>query len=304
MLHNSAIPTRIVSVVLMGVLGFPSAGIGEDWDVIIVSGQSNAVGYDADAERLPKDAVDERIPFWWRCGDPPPDDFDSVGPRKWTTLQPQPRGNPNPDKSVPRQYGNFSRPSGGFGPEIGMARSLGQDEGRRIAVLKVAFSGTSLLNDWNPRDPGPTGACYRALIEEYRLAAAAAKEQGDILRPRAFVWVQGESDANPEGAKRYPDAMLEMVAALRQAVETPDLKVLIGVNTRFGSLEKVTEKMQLVIDAQRAAAERDPLVVYVDCDGVTLANTAHFDTEGTLVVGRRFADAFRKLEAGGEKPRQ
>lgn len=275
---------------------FPMMAQGADWDLIIVAGQSNAVGYDADAEQLPADEIDGTVRFWWRCGDPPPDEFDSLGPRRWGPLQPQPRGNPNPDKAVPRQYGNFSRPAGGFGPEMGMARSLATDPGRKLAVLKVAFSGTSLLSDWNPQDPGPAGACYRALVSEFRVAVASAEEQGDRLIPRAFVWVQGESDSHPESAKLYADALTKFIAALRRDLTAPEMLALIGVNTRFGNLERITDNMQRVIEAQRKSADRDPLTLYVDCDGATLANPAHFDAQGTLDVGRRFAKAFRQLE--------
>ena len=36
---------------------------------------------------------------------------------------------------------------------------------------------------------------------------------------------------------------------------------------------------------------------YVDTSGVTYANGAHFDTAGTLEVGKRFAEALIKFEA-------
>ena len=42
-------------------------------DLLIVAGQSNAVGYDAKPGELPPSDADREIRFWWRCGDPPPD---------------------------------------------------------------------------------------------------------------------------------------------------------------------------------------------------------------------------------------
>ena len=56
----------------------------EPIDCILVAGQSNAVGYDADPDKLPADDADQKILFWWRCGDPPPDEHDSTCDGKWT----------------------------------------------------------------------------------------------------------------------------------------------------------------------------------------------------------------------------
>src|SRR4051812_18387638 len=73
-------------------------------DLILVAGQSNAVGYDAKPSDLPADPGDKDILYWWRCGDPPPDDFDSTSGGKWTHLQAVPRGNPDTSKKRARQY--------------------------------------------------------------------------------------------------------------------------------------------------------------------------------------------------------
>jgi hypothetical protein len=67
------------------------ASAAETRDLILVAGQSNAVGYDAYAEELPADPKDAATMFWWRVGDPPPDEFDGTSARRWTTLQFQPR---------------------------------------------------------------------------------------------------------------------------------------------------------------------------------------------------------------------
>ena len=142
----------------------------ETRDLILVAGQSNAVGYDAYAEELPGDAKDAATMFWWRVGDPPPDEFDGTSARQWTTLQFQPRTPAMPavdGKKVARQYGNFNlKTKGGFGPEVGMVRTLATKESRPLAVIKTAFSGTSVAADWNVGLPGQADACYRAMIDD------------------------------------------------------------------------------------------------------------------------------------------
>lgn len=267
----------------------------ETRDLLLIAGQSNAVGYDAKPSELPADEADKRVLFWWRTGDPPPDEFDTTSGGKWTHLQPQPKGNPAPKTKGPRQYGNFSNPDGGFGPEIGLARTLAAKEKRPLAILKAAWSGTGMAQDWNPADTGTGGSCYRALVSETKDAIAAAKAQGITLRLRALVWVQGESDANANAAPRYTQALGDMVSALRKELAAPDLIALVAVNTKFGGGKNAF--MPKIVEAQQALAAKVPRCAYVDTASATIANSAHYDTAGTLDVGRRFAEALLKLEA-------
>ncbi len=277
------------------ILGlFASVSAAETRDLILIAGQSNAVGYDAKLSELPADPADQKILFWWRCGDPPPDEFDSTSGGKWTRLQAQPQGHPKLPRQG-RQYGNFAQAEGGFGPEIGFGRALYGKKRPRLAIVKAAFSGTSMAQDWNPGDPGDGGSCYRALVQETKAASAAAKAQGITLRLRVLLWVQGESDANAQSAPRYEQALGVMLAALRRELAAPHLIVLLAVNTHFGSDQN--EFMPKIVAAQQALARRDMRCVYVDTATATIANSAHFDTAGTLDVGWRFAEALIKYEA-------
>jgi len=272
----------------------------ETRDLILVAGQSNAVGYDAYAEELPADAKDAQTMFWWRVGDPPPDEFDGTSAHQWTTLQFQPRTpamQGEAAKKVGRQYGNFNKKTkGGFGPEIGMVRTLATKESRPLAVIKTAFSGTSVAGDWNVGLPGKADACYRAMIEETKAALASAKSKEITLRPRAFVWVQGESDANAKDAPVYVANLSAMLRSLRTELDAPDLILLLGVNTRFGNGKNAF--MPKVVDAQKGVAAALPRARYVDTAGAeTLPPShTHFTAAGTLEVGRRFAEALLSLE--------
>ena len=289
---------KILSILCAFALFVGELSAAETRDLILVAGQSNAVGYDAKPSELPADAADKDILFWWRAGDPPPDEFDSTSGDKWTHLQPQPKGNPKTPK-FGRQYGNFANADGGFGPEIGLGRALFAKEKKPLAIVKAAWSGTAMAQDWNPADAGSGGSCYRALVSETKAAIAAAKAQGITLRVRALAWVQGESDANATASARYTQALGDLIAALRKDLEAPDLIALLAVNTKFGGGKN--SFMPKIVEAQQALAAKDPRCAYVDTAGATIANTAHFDTAGTLDVGRRFAEALVKFEAAGKK---
>lgn len=288
---------RILFVLLLFRCVSPNCIQAEEVDLILVAGQSNAVGYDAKPSLLPADERDREVLFWWRCGDPGPDEYDSTSGGKWTHLQPQPLGKPLKKSDKPRQYGNFAQADGGFGPEIGLARTLLTKEKRRLAIVKAAWSGTGIATDWDPQDTGVKGACFRGLIAETKLAIADANEQGVKLRPRAIVWVQGESDANPADAAKYAERLSALMAAVRTELNAPKLVALVGINTRFIGLEKINANVELVIKAQKEFAGKDGVAAYVDTDGVSHANAYHYDAAGTLEVGKRFAEALLKIEA-------
>lgn len=183
----------LLLIVLAGCAHSGSGDFAVKRDLVIVAGQSNAVGFDAYAYELPSDPTDEDVMFWWRVGDPPPDEYDVTSGSQWTHLQIQPRGTPRETataeakKKFPRQYGNFQKPEGGFGPEMGFAREWRTREKQPLAIVKVAFSGTALMQDWNPDDTGASGACYRALVSETKAAIAAARARHHASPARAHL---------------------------------------------------------------------------------------------------------------------
>jgi hypothetical protein len=177
-----------------------------------------------------------------------------------------------------------------------MVRTLATKESRPLAVIKTAFSGTSVAADWNVGLPGKADTCYRAMIDETKAAIASAKSKDVTLRPRAFVWVQGESDANAKDAAAYVANLSAMLKSLRSELDAPDLILLLGVNTRFGNGKNAF--MPKVIAAQKEVAATLPRARYVDTAGAeTLPPShTHFTAVGTLEIGRRYAEALLATE--------
>jgi hypothetical protein len=134
------------------------------------------------------------------------------------------------------------------------------------------------------------------MIDEAKAALAAAQAKGVTLRPRAFVWVQGESDANAKDSPAYAANLSTMLKSLRTELAAPDLILLLGVNTRFGNGKNAF--MPKVIEAQQEVAAALPRARYVDTAGAeTLPPShTHFTAVGTLEIGRRFAEALLAAE--------
>jgi hypothetical protein len=135
------------------------------------------------------------------------------------------------------------------------------------------------------------------MIDEIKAALASAKTKDITLRPRAFVWVQGESDANAKDAPTYVANLSAMLKSLRTELDAPDLILLLGVNTRFGNGKNAF--MPKVVDAQKEVAATLPRTRYVDTAGAeTLPPShTHFTAAGTLEIGRRFAEALLSFES-------
>jgi len=295
---------RLLSFIAVSLLAChnpaTAAQTAKQLDLLIVAGQSNATGFDTDPGKLGVDDLDALIRFRFRVGDPPPDEHDSSSSRtQWTKLSSQPLGNPGP-KSEPRQYGNFVNPSGGFGPEISFARKLKRRDkqtGRdaELAVVKVAFSGTSVADDWDPTGVGKRGACYRTLVEEVRAAQSLAEAEGFTIRFRGLVWVQGESDANEIDAPKYAKRLTAMFEAFRRDIQAERLPILVSVNVHFH--EGKNKFMPEIIAAQKRVGHEFADSRYVDTTGAGLANDVHFNSEGTVEVGKRFASALSAMES-------
>ena len=107
--------------------------------------------------------------------------------------------------------------------------------------------------------------------------------------------MQGESDANERDAPGYAPGLTAMTAALRYDLGAGHMTALYSLNTR-NSMGR-NRYIPSIVEAQKDAAARDPLAVYVDASAASTANDAHWDSAGTLAVGRWLAEAMWKLEA-------
>jgi lysophospholipase L1-like esterase len=121
------------------------------------------------------------------------------------------------------------------------------------------------------------------------------------LRVRALVWVQGESDANAKDAPLYGANLTRMLEKLRADLAAPEMILLLGVNTRFGNGNN--QFMPGVIESQKSVAAKLSRTRYVDTDGAeTLPPShTHFTAQGTLEIGRRYAEALLEVEGAQHK---
>jgi hypothetical protein len=110
------------------------------------------------------------------------------------------------------------------------------------------------------------------MMTEINKATAAARKKNLMLRPIALLWVQGESDANAKDAPLYQQRLREMTVAVREQLHSPELKILVAVNTRFQ--EERNRFMPAIIQAQQDFAAADQFASYVDTSTASMASAA------------------------------
>lgn len=160
-----------------------------------------------------------------------------------------------------------------FGPEISLAWHLSKAHNEPIGIIKHAVGGTNLAEDWFPR----SGECYDDLMQKID-SARNDKYEFEII---AVCWMQGERDAKFEDmAYAYSDNLETLITCLRADCENPELRFVAG---------RITPPIETYpyVDVVRMAIEN---YAWVDCDDLSKDDLTHYDTDGVVELGRRFAE--------------
>lgn len=278
-------PRVCLILYLFLVFGLPRTWATE-YTLVIVAGQSNAVGYGTNAQQLtPDTGADTEIRY-----------YADGGNGSWG-------------------WGSLRAVGGKFGPEMTFGRALHDSGIEDLAIVKVASNGSNLYRDWEKDNPDGL-RLYAQLVDRVREAVAAleALEDGNTVKIAAIVWMQGETDAKsartdsggglapppqPQTAEQYGENLEAFWSNLRSDLEAPDLRLLLG---RLGSLgtgpQHLTgvgyyEYLETVQAEQVALAESDPRIEWVDTSDLALnADHLHFTSASMETLGARFAEAY------------
>ena len=290
------IRTALVVVLALSVL--PSiAAAQQTIDVYIVAGQSNADGRGDVSDLSPAQMAsleNDTIISYLNPGSEReravpmsnPNDLD-VGTNGFTPLV---IGGFSVDGTSARQL----TPT--FGPELSFGATIAEATGsnNQIAIIKVSRGGTNLRNNWRAGasvDTGPdepVGFLYRALLEYVAASLAELEADGSTAIVRGFVWHQGESDSN--NVSTYTDNFIALVEGVR-AEFGADIPFVLGElsRTRENSVNFNNNLPDLAASA--------PGISFVSSEGLTTpaSDTTHFDADGQIELGRRYAAEFGTL---------
>ncbi len=173
-----------------------------------------------------------------------------------------------------------------FGPEMAFARQMaGALYHDNVALIKLALGGTSLDYYW--RAPDSQGENAGPLYTQFTQTITDALGYCTDYEIVGMLWQQGESDANTEArANVYEQNLTDFITAVRAYVGVPQMPFMVGQV----SDSQIWPYRDIVRAAQQAVADSMENVSLVSADGLTiLSDEMHYDTAGTLELGRRFA---------------
>ena len=187
-----------------------------------------------------------------------------------------------------------------FGAELSFAASIAEATGsdNQIAIVKVTRGGASLRNDFLPTsdintvDDVPPGFLYRALIEQITASIDALEADGNTVNVEGFLWHQGESGTgNSTNVGNYTGLFTDLVEGVRETVGE-DIPVVLG---QLG--QDRTSALNDVFNTTLASFVNStdvPDISLVSSIGLTNnpGDPTHFDANGQILLGERFAAAF------------
>jgi hypothetical protein len=197
-------------------------------EVVIVAGQSNATGQQSLA-------VDPVTGINYMAA-PYANGADANDLITWEPWEILPGAGATPVAlDSPQQVMEGAQATTIFGPEIGIARQM-WTEGRPVTVIKAAYEGTNLAENWAPKGTGalPDGL-FPAMVAKVQsvMAADAAAGQFDVIA--SFNWYQGESDAgSPRDATLYQQRLAALIAAVRKDLPMPTAPVVLAKEDSSG----------------------------------------------------------------------
>lgn len=199
-----------------------------------------------------------------------------------------------------------------FGVELSFAseiKVLFPDE--KIAIIKYSRGGTSIdtaaagtAGSWLPSYTGGNGINqYDHFLATVRGALADRDIDGDgredRLIPSGIVWMQGESDAvNEYAASVYKENLALLIDSIRNAFSAPGMPVAIGriTDSRSEPDGLIWPWGDDVRDAQSDYVNEDGNAALVtSTDNYRYSDRWHYDSEGYIDLGKKFADAIAGL---------
>jgi len=185
---------------------------------------------------------------------------------------------------------NTRDPNNLSGPEITFGRSvLEKNKGKKTALIKSSMGGTSLSYGWRPG----YGPQWLDMVEDVTDAMATLSQDCNPVIV-GFIWMQGESDtSNQSTAEAYEQNLTDFIQAVRTEFSVPNLPFVIGQISDAPSLTYSAIVRQAQLNVSENVANT-ALVITTDLDFLDIV---HYDTNGVIELGYRFANAMDALDS-------
>lgn len=207
------------------------------------------------------------------------------------------------------QYGRLARfsdqPLGRIGPEVAFSKFIAAYyPGRRIAIVKYAAGGTSIYDwakNWNPRisrrltNSPIRNSLYDVIRRQIGWSHVLDNQLGNQNTVSAFLWMQGERDARfPDAANAYLGNISNLINDFRRDYHSPNAKFILGRINPPSSVNRPA--VNIVRRAQETIVRQKQNTRLINTDDLQKhPDQIHYNTRGQILLGRRFADEFRRM---------
>jgi len=200
-----------------------------------------------------------------------------------------------------------------IGPELGFGQVIGDALEEPMLLIKLAWGGKSLAQDFRPPSSGgEVGPYYREIVERTRAVLKNLKQEFPELGDRryelaGFGWHQGWNDRiNPDFNNEYEKNMASFIRDIRKDLGVKNLPFVIAETGMSGPEEKHPRALSLM-RAQAAVAEYEEFqgnVAFVatrsfwrDKEGSPSGQEYHWNTnaETYYLIGAAMGRAMREL---------
>ncbi|NCF55789.1 MAG: hypothetical protein GWP41_05930 [Planctomycetia bacterium] len=148
-----------------------------------------------------------------------------------------------------------------IGPELGIGNVLGDAIDAPVLLIKTAWGGKDVANNFQSPSKGGPGDAYSMMLENVDrvlsdIGAVVPDYKGQGFEIRGFIWFQGWNDMiNNEKTAAYADNLTAFIDDIREHWKVEKLPVVIGELGSGG--HKTSRGIELFRAAQRQIAAVD-----------------------------------------------
>ena len=188
-----------------------------------------------------------------------------------------------------------------FGWEVGMAEELHAKWGKKLYIIKCACGASNLNDDWADTN----FVMFQNLKTFVDKKMQELKDNGLNTVLRAFCWMQGEGDSYPGYYPYYYDNLVRFKSNLDKAFlgytednKLPFIDGGIGPGAAEGEETGEWQFYKEVNEQKQEFAALSDTNIYIDTIAAGLhsnkepADNVHYDSESVIQLGHLFAKAY------------
>jgi len=170
-----------------------------------------------------------------------------------------------------------------FGPEITFADEITKAlPNQKLILIKRAQDNTPLYM-WS------SDRIYKGLIDDVKKAT-----DGKSVEFASVLWYGGGADVSSSvTTEKYLEDFRQFIERLRTDIGSKDLPFIYA---RIDPPQTSVRNREQVRQAQELAEQKIPNMKMISADGLSkLSDNLHFDTDGQIELGKRFAQAYLQI---------